>query len=455
MSSLENMSVVLPMNDGGGAILEALPGHKVVLEVPDEPHIFILDASLAKLQNLSYYKKLVNKSLRNAGTIVLKGERDVLLALKPDWLKVWPDSNTIVLISRMGARVYGVRDRGVRSARHIVEVIERQVRLARRLESSMPMVANDVLGRRKKRAVAPVDGTKEVAFSLHTSSPAETGTDFGNDLVKQAFDRLLTKEDRRALSDEVARWCQSGTLSNYQAEIATSAVPRWLFTEQPKLSLLIDWALIRSEDKLVPDNPKYLFWVKTVGQGAGTGFIRSPYDTATFNNNIIHGLLDATIHVGWGNIFPYKASSWSYPVGEDNWPSAEPALFGCNFGGSRQHVSVCGQHRSSVSVGYVQQYGECRPVDLIHHRRGFGVKGLANGAADGGAVTGLNATLSIASTESTRKSATINLTNVQSSLGSDSREVRDGVLMWPGSGTIWFPGGGWRVWFGNAYCGFN
>ncbi|MGU7817143.1 hypothetical protein ACV22W_33595, partial [Burkholderia sp. AW49-1] len=162
--------------------------------------------------------------------VVLKGEREVLLALKPDWLKVWPESNTIVLTSRMGARVDGVRDQGVHSARHIVEVIEKQVGLAKRLESTIPMLANDVLGSRRKRAVAHVDATKEVAFSLHPSSPVETCTDFGNGLVKQAFGRPLTKEDRRMLSDEVARWCQSGALSNYQAEIATSAVPRWLYT---------------------------------------------------------------------------------------------------------------------------------------------------------------------------------------------------------------------------------
>ncbi|WP_080418446.1 hypothetical protein [Burkholderia ubonensis] len=417
VNPLGNMPVVLPMNDGGGAILKALPGRRVLLEVPDESHIFVLDASQIKSRNLSHYKNLVTKSLRNNGTVVLKGERDSLLALKPDWLKVWPDSNTIVLTSRMGTRVDGIRDRGVSDARHIVEAIERQVRLVKRLESSIPMLVNDVNRSRNKRSVTADDATKEVAFSLHPSSPVEVCTDFGNGLVKRAFGRPLTKEERRVLSYEVSHWCQSGTLSSYQAAIATSAVPRWLYTEQPKLSLLTEWALIRSEDKLVPENSKYLFWVKTIGEGAGTGFTRSLHDTATFRNNVMYGLLDATIHAGWGNIYPYKENSWSYPVGADNWSSSEPALFGCNFG---DRGSVCPSAASVVRLFPSDTFNNTVNVaqsTAFSINGTFGVKNLANGAADGGAVRGVNATLSISSTESTQKSATVNLTNVHTSSG--------------------------------------
>lgn len=414
---LENMPVVLPMNDGGGAILEALPGRRVMLEIPDESHIFVLDVSLIKSRNLSHYKNLVTKSLRNSGTVVLKGERDSLFALKPDWLKVWPESNTIVLTSRMGTSVDGVRDRGVRDARHIVEVIERQVRLAKRRESSMPMLKNDVIGSRKKRSVATGDTAKEVAFSLHPSSPVETCTDFGNGLVKQGFNRPLTKEDRRVLSDEVSRWCQSGTLSNYQASIATSAVPHWLYTEQPKLNLMTEWALIRSEDKLVAENSRYLFWVKTIGQGAGTGFGRSLHDTATFKDNVMYGLLDATIHAGWGNSFPYKENSWSYPVGTENWPSAEPALFGCNFG---DRGSVCPSGASVVHLFPSDTFNNSVNIaksTAFSINGTLGVKGLSSEAGGGSLVKGLNATLSISKTESTQTSATVNLTSVQTSSG--------------------------------------
>ncbi|EDT42413.1 hypothetical protein [Burkholderia ambifaria] len=414
---LENMPVVLPMNDGGGAILEALPGRRVMLEVPDESHIFVLDASLIKYRNLLHYKNMVTKSLRNNGTVVLKGERDSLLALKPDWLKVWPDSNTIILTSRMGTSVDGVRDRGVRDARHIVEAIERHVRLAKRRESSILMLTNDVIESRNKRSGATGDATKEVAFSLHPSSPVETCTGFGNGLVKQGFSRPLTKEERRVLSDEVSRWCQSGTLSNYQAAIATSAVPRWLYTEQPKLNLMTEWALIRSEDKVVPENSKYFFWVKTVGQGSGTGFTRSLHDTATFRNNVMYGLLDATIYSGWGNSYPYRENSWSYPVGTDDWSSAEPALFGCNFG---DRGSVCPSGASVVHLFPSDTFNNSVSVaksTAFSINGTFGIKGLSNEGAAGGPVKGFNATLSISRTESTQKSATVNLTNVQTSPG--------------------------------------
>lgn len=410
----KNMPVVSPLNQGEQSMLDALPGHKVMLDVPDEPHIFILDGALIKYSGISHYKKLVDKSLRRSGTVVLKGERDVLLELKPDWLNVWPDSNTIILTSRMGARVDGVRDRDASDFRHIVKIIEKQVKSAREAEASLLVMKNNK--GRYRRSTDSVEVGRKVAFSLRPGSPVETCTDFGNNLIDGTFGRPLKKEEQQALSIELSRWCQSGTLSNYQAAIGSSAVPRWLYTEQPKLSLLTEWALIRSEDTLVPSNSKYLLWVKTVGQGAGAGFTRSLHDTATFKNNVMYGLLDATIHAGWGNIFPDKANSWAYPTGRDNWASSDPALFGCNFG---DRGSICPSSASVVrlfpSDTFNNQINIAQSTSLSIGGT-FGVKGLSSDAgSEGGPVKGINATFNISSADAITKSSTISLTNVQTS----------------------------------------
>lgn len=415
---LKDLPVVVPTNQGIPSIRAALPNHRTLLEVPNEPHILLLEANAGMLAASDHYRKLIEKSLDTKGTVVLQGEKDVMVQLKPRWVRVWPDASTVILTSRMGTRVEGIRDGEADDGRQVARMISTQVMRARAAEA-MVRAGNQIdQAPNGRNAALPRDFTKTVEFSIRPTSPVETCTVFGNNLANSTFERPLTPDEQRALSREVSRWCQSGTLSSYFGTLPPLSIPHWTSADKPKLSILTEWALIRSEDVLSPSNSKHYFWVKSIGEGAGSGFTRAFQDTATFTNHIMYGLLDATIHAGWGRTYPRDPRTWTYPVGDEYWSSRDPELFGCDFGDSG---SVC---PSSASV--VRLF----PTDTFNNQVTIAQStALSFGGTVG--VTGsienvqITASLNLNRTDTTTKTATVNLTNTQTSASKQySRNTR-------------------------------
>jgi hypothetical protein len=109
------------------------------------------------------------------------------------------------------------------------------------------------------------------------------------------------------------------TVGNYRA----SSVPR--------LSLTTEWALLRSEDRADSTRTSYLFWARTMGDGAGTGFTRDGgrrawVDPATRE---LRELMDAAIHSGWGDIdSPDIVTAW--PANSSFPGTGDVFLFRCD-----------------------------------------------------------------------------------------------------------------------------
>ncbi|WP_232435505.1 hypothetical protein [Burkholderia ubonensis] len=416
LDRLSEMPIVNPVNHiNSSLILGAFSSKEVLLEIPNKPHIFILDANAVASMDRNYYRQLIEKSLKSSGTVVLAGKREVLLDLKPHWLRMWPDAETVVLTSRMGTRVDGIRGHDIRDLKYIVKYIARHVDSARKAESMSSNYQHSSTLERARRSVNSGGFTKSVAFSMRPSSPVETCTDFGNNLLNSKFERPLTEIEHQALSFEISSWCQSGSISNYQAAKAPYAVPRWEYTDKPMLSLLTEWALIRSEDIVVPNNSKYYLWVKSIGQGAGSGFTRRLQDTAKFRNNIMYGLLDATIHAGWGRTFADKSSSWTYPLGQDDWSNSDPNLFGCDFGDAG---SACPSSANVVHLFPSDTFNNQVSVSqstALSIGGAIGVKGISAESESSSSIGGINASFNVSRTDSVSQSVTVNLTSVQTS----------------------------------------
>ncbi|PXX21694.1 MULTISPECIES: hypothetical protein [Burkholderia] len=412
---LNGLPVVTPDNQGVPAIMATLSPPRIALVVPNEPHLLVLQASPTTAAAPAHYRRLVEQSLRSQGTVVLKGSADALYDLKPEWIRVWPQANTIVLTSRMGTRVEGVREPHGNDPIPVVQLMASQIRQALAAERLLRQAAPVGAAARTKRAVlshaTTQDFRKNVDFSIRPTSPTETCTTFGNNLAANTFGRPLTADEQRALSLELGKWCQSGTLSHYQGGSGARAVPHWTYNEKPKLNLLTEWALIRSEDVLRPAQSKHYFWVKSVGEGAGTGFTRSLQDTATFSGNVMHGLMDVAIHGGWGNSYPSDPRSWSYPIGQAHWPDRDPELFGCDDG---EFASVCPTGAQVVRLFPSDTFNNQVTVSQATQLAIGGTVGVT-GTGSASPALAINASLTVTRTDVTTQSATVNLTSTQTS----------------------------------------
>ncbi|MGU7816378.1 hypothetical protein [Burkholderia sp. AW49-1] len=403
---LSAMPLVAPANEGVPYEMYSGAVPRLLLEVPREPHILLLTANVATKSALGHYRKMIEKSLESKGTVILRGTREELLELKPNWVRVWPDAETIILTSRSGTRVEGLRTEGAGNWQAVGKIAGEQVRQARAAEAELKQMARPEGATRVRRSTDNGDGSmKAVAFDIRPRTPVEMCSAFGNSLLT-AYDRPLTADEEASFSRELNRWCQSGTLSYYQVASAQHAVPKWTYTDKPKLTLVTEWALVRSEDKLVPANSKHYFWIKTTSDAAGTGFTRKLEDTAAYRNHVMYGLMDVAIHTGWGGMNLQDASKWTYPVGIDDWVNKDPDLFGC---GVRTHAENCPSGISVARLFPSDTYNNNVTVSDGDALSISGVVGLAGGAHS------IKSVLTINGTRSKERVASIHMMDVRTS----------------------------------------
>ncbi|WP_291782138.1 hypothetical protein [Luteibacter sp.] len=153
-----------------------------------------------------------------------------------------------------------------------------------------------------------------VDFKVLVSSPSQVCRDFSRQMATTMYgDRMPGTAQRLAFRREARRWCQYGNLSVHTAEPAQFTIEPFLPANHLRLSLVNEWGLIRTEDRLDAGSVSYLFWTRTMGEGAGTGFARDHGSDAWYDpaSGLVHGLMDAAIHSGWGSIEqPGVVTAW-------------------------------------------------------------------------------------------------------------------------------------------------
>lgn len=233
--------------------------------------------------------------LMDSGTrVALAGAPEVLATARPGFIHAWPGSNTVVLdpgtslgVSGFNAGSDTQRDEVLRQWAWAGDVLT---------YASAPAPRHDG---------STSHGRRHVEFSVLATTPSAVCRSFSTKMAAALFgDAAPTASMKRAFRREVRRWCQYGTLSAHSAEPPQFTIEPFATTDEVRLSLGAEWALIRNEHIAGPGEPTYLFWVRTTGDGAGTGFSRRHgmdgwYDPAT---RMMTRLLDAAIHSGWGPI---------------------------------------------------------------------------------------------------------------------------------------------------------
>lgn len=329
--SVDELPVVTLAGQRPDALLERLPRNRIVKEIPEQPHIFPLDLDAVSPEDWSWYAEHVQTSLERGGIVILTGKAQAMAAVRPAWVQVWPEGQALVLNSRWGLQVDAINAGGDASV--LVGVVGDQLA---RLGAANPPSSDFMHPPVRSGTASPAVGTrsadfdKQVQFTIKPVSPSETCTAYGNQIT-QAIPPPHTPELIAALRVQLMRRCQAGTLADIAPNEPPQKMGKWRYERRIKLNLLTEWALIRSDDLLLPERSRFYFWVKTVGEGAGSGFTRAIQDTASRADNIVVGLSDMAIHIGWGRANISGTAPWTYPRPPAYWSPEDPRLFACDY----------------------------------------------------------------------------------------------------------------------------
>lgn len=283
------------------AALLAVPvGHASAMSVDDEsvPGVTLVRVSEGDVAATvaSELQALLDDGRRTA----LAGDSTTLAAMRPAFAHAWPEANTIVLDPASGLGVFGF---------DAIDEVDRHAKLAgwswgEELRSPS----------RTTRSTVGLTLLRQVHFNVTATSPSQVCRRFSAEMLAVLFgDTSPSQDEFRAFRREARRWCQYGNLSQHAAERPQFTIEPFRRSSLPRLSLSAEWALIRSEDPVQSDRTSYLFWARTVGEGAGTGFtlrdgLQAWLDPETRE---IRDLMDVAIHSGWGSVdAPEVTTAW-------------------------------------------------------------------------------------------------------------------------------------------------
>lgn len=234
--------------------------------------------------------------------IVMAGDAQVLASMRLPFARVWPSGNTILLDPGAGLGIFGV------------DAHDAEAR--RRLVAAWPWVPDPAPPGRQVRAAPQIVGSRivHVDFDVVAGSPSQMCRGFSATMMSRAFgERSPLPAERKAFRAELRRWCQYGNLSMHAAQVPHFTVGNYRESPVPRLSLTTEWALLRSEDRADETRTSYLFWARTMGDGAGTGFTREGGHRAWVDpvTHELREVMDAAIHSGWGDIeSPDVITAW-------------------------------------------------------------------------------------------------------------------------------------------------
>lgn len=225
----------------------------------------------------------------------LSGPRDVLARMRPDFARAWPDADTVLLDPTVGLGIHGFDAPDVETRHAILAGWRWSDGAATDAQATSPS--------RTARDVAAATRRHDVDFQVASASPATICKNMSQRLGKAAFGRANpSAAQRRELRREMRRYCQYGSLSLHVEEPPQFTVASSWVLNPITLTVATEWALIRNEDIAEPSRATYLFWVKTVGEGNGVGFVHRPGREAYLGaDGSVHDLMDAAIHSGWGH----------------------------------------------------------------------------------------------------------------------------------------------------------
>jgi len=321
--------------------------------------------------------------------VALTGPASMLGVLKPDRVYAWPSTNTIVLDPGAGLGIFGF---DASDAAHRLQVLKGWTWAERD-----DVVDVDAPSGRGVRAAPAAHRSYDVTFDLSAASPSSVCLAFRRKLATNVFGaNAPTRDERRAFANEVRRWCQYGHVSTHSSASPQFTIAPFHSTDEPRLNLVAEWALLRNDDPVDTRGATFIFWAQTVGEGAGTGFGRLEGKEAYLDaaGGGVRRLLDASIHSGWGPVrYDNSASAW--PV-DSSFPGTGKAnLFLCDLPGG-QDLFGCPRRPALRSLYPADSIDG---VVTVSRSEQFLVNGTAQAGAAPGAASAFSFSLNIVSAE--------------------------------------------------------
>lgn len=262
----------------------------------------------------------IEAALDDGKRVALTGSPSLLAVLKPDDVYAWPATNTVVLDPAAGIGIFGFN---ATDSVHRAALLKAW-RWAERAEVSAEPL----------RPIRGAEGRRrslDVSFDLSAASPSSVCRAFRRKMTTTVFgERVPAVDEFRTFAREMRRWCQYGNLSVHAAATPQFTIAPYRATDEPRLSLVTEWALLRNSDPIDAAGTTFVFWAKTLGEGGGSGFGRrdGTYGYLAGQGGL-RRLLDASIHSGWGPI-EYDGIVSAWPIDSSFPGTGKTALFVCD-----------------------------------------------------------------------------------------------------------------------------
>lgn len=276
-------------------------------------------------------KRVVNRAMQNGIDLLLEGKSEWLRQLKPDDQTVWAGAELLFVSNRSERRgLYFLRLDPPQSLDKLMTLVsDTRTALSKERPSVYARSAQFAATTARTAPDSRVAQTWKINLpTLTTQTPSEVCLTIRNELAKVVPSDSLADVQINQL---VGKVCQYGTVSDFSAQSGDRIVPG--YGNVPVGSDLVsdllvnmreEWLYLVSADPYQPSGSRAYLWLRTLGEGAGTGFTRKgavgrfyPLGSASFIARIMHPV----IHSGWGPMFLDYQNTW-----KDGKPDM---LFGC------------------------------------------------------------------------------------------------------------------------------
>jgi hypothetical protein len=262
----------------------------------------------------------IEAALDDGKRVALTGSSARLGVLKPDDVYAWPTTNTVVLDPAAGMGIFGF---------NATDAVQRAALLKAWVWAERADVTEEPP--RPIRGAEPRRRLLDVNFDLSAASPSSVCRAFRRKMYSTVFgERIPAASEFRVFAREMRRWCQYGNLSVHAAAAPQFTIAPYRSTDEPRLSLVTEWALLRNSDPIDASGTTFVFWAKTLGEGGGSGLGRRDGTHGHLSaEGGLRRLLDASIHSGWGPI-EYDGVGSAWPI-DSSFPGMEKTgLFVCD-----------------------------------------------------------------------------------------------------------------------------
>ncbi len=300
LSDLSSGPQVRKLADSGNN--QSQPNVESLLANARVNHALIM-LSLRSKDDILKAKPIVAQALSEGLDLLLEGEPEWLAQLKPGQQTAWSYGNLLFISNRSESRglfiVKAALDMPTVELKNYIIKIRNTLQSEQNKATFQPSNYQDFPVGENSHSQQSWDINLP---SLAAQTPSEVCLAIRNALFNKISDKTVSRQNIHAA---VRRVCQYGTIADVTATAADATVPGWPYSHDALLNLRQEWLYLVSNDPYQPSESRAYLWIKTLGEGGGSGFTRVlDKDGAWFGGSdwSVRNIMHPFIHSGWGPI---------------------------------------------------------------------------------------------------------------------------------------------------------